>query len=243
MKATKDNFSVSQLKELYDEVELAILFDWLEIDRPTELCHIDIVSESSTPGHRASAVRLITDMEGAYGDNALSNAVARLALSRIQGKLPQWAAVHADGKVDLARSYSPKRQAKVILFPRFLFEINWADSGPGYSWPEAYHVVYLPGFNRYVVTASQDSPDVHGYTDEAIGWFPADEAVDTGVRLQIIEWWQGQADGWDQHRWTYLFQVGDIDAETAEAWANQVWDPESGEPLPGPNYFCQRLTD
>jgi len=160
----------------------------------------------------------------------VTNAIARLVLSKIQGRLPQWALVHADGKVDLERCYTPKRLAKVDLMPRFLFEINWADSGPCFSWPESYHVAYLPGFYQYVVTASQDSPEMHGYTDEAIGHFQADEPVDEGCHRVIVDWWEGQADGWEQQRWAYLFQTGEVDADTAAFWADEVWDSDTGEP-------------
>ncbi|MET0084847.1 MAG: hypothetical protein ABW079_17730 [Sedimenticola sp.] len=236
------NCSVSQLKELYDEEELAILFDWLGSQRPAELRDIDIQSRSGTTDQADEGIRLIPRMSGDYGVNTLSNAVARLALSKIQGELPQWAAIHANGQVEFARAATPKRHAKVDLMPRFLFEINWADTAPGFSWPEAYYLVYLPGFDCYVVTASQDSDEMHGYTDEAIGWFPAKVPVEEGVRRQIIAWWQGQADGWGQFQWEYLFRTGDVDTETAEAWANEVWDPDSGEPLPAPG-ACDGLTD
>jgi hypothetical protein len=231
MNAKTEKTSLPLLNDLYDEVELAILFDWLEIERPATLRTINIESESDSLEQTTGAIRLTVDVFGTYGEYAVSNAVARQILSGIQRKLPQWAAVYADGRVDLARSYTPKRLAKVDLLPRFLFEINWADSGPGFSWPEAYHVTYLPGFNRYVVTASQDSPDAYGYTDEAIGHFPVDEAISEGIRRVFTAWWKGQADGWDQHRWAYLFLTGDVDEETAASWADQIWDSESGEPL------------
>jgi hypothetical protein len=113
--------------------------------------------------------------------------------------------------------------------PRFLFEINWGDSGPGFSWPEAYHLAWLPGFDRYLVTASQDSPDRYGYTDVAIGHFPADQDLMEGVEQVIVGNWQHWAEEGYQHRWAYLFGTGEVDAETAEAWADEVWDPESDD--------------
>ncbi|MCP3877669.1 MAG: hypothetical protein GY701_04645 [Sulfitobacter sp.] len=231
MKTKREDISYSQLNAIYDEVELAILYDWMGIARPSALRGVDIESESDGVEQTLGAIHLIHDMFGEYGNNAVSNAVARLVLSEVQGRLPQWAAVHADGRVDLARTYTPKRRAKVDLLPRFLFEINWADSGPGFNWPEAYNVAYLPGFDCYVVTASQDSPEVHGYTDEAIGHFPADEAVLEGVHRMIFNWWKGQAAECQQHRWAYLFNIGDVSEDEAKSWADEIWDPESGEPL------------
>ena len=223
--------TLEQLEGLYDRTELAILFDWLGIERLPELRDIDIAPDNGEGDSEGGCIRLVCNMEGEYGDFTLANGVARLVLSRIQGRLPQWALVHSDGQVDLARAYSPRRQAKVDLMPRFLFEINWADSGPGYSWPEAYHVAYLPGFDCHVVTASQDSPDAHGYTDEAIGHFPVQMPLQEGVHRVIHDWWRGHAGGWDQHCWAYLLAEGIVDGTTAQAWANEIWDSETGEPL------------
>lgn len=182
---------MAQLRDLYDDIELAMLFDWLEVARPGSLRDIDIVADADSCDDNTGSVGLLADGDGRYGENALSNAIARLVLSGIQDRLPQWAAVYGDGRVELARAYTPKRRAKIGVLPRFLFEINWADSGPGFSWPESYHVAYLPGFDRYLVTASQDSLEMHGYTDAAIGHFPFTEAVAAGVHRVIVDWWQG----------------------------------------------------
>ena len=232
MTTSSNNLSLSQLQALYDDVELAILFDWLKLERPVQLRSINIESESDDADQDAGAIRLMLNAEaGYYSDFAVSNAVARLVLSKIQERLPQWAVGNKEGGLDFARSYTPKRQAKVDLLPQFQFMINWADSGPGYSWPESYYVAYLPGFNIHVVTASQDSPEVHGYTDEAIGHFPATESVPNGVHKVIIDWWQWQADEWGQNCWQNLFYMGDVDMETAMSWATEVWDIDTGEPL------------
>ena len=230
MSTKTDDVPLSQLKTLYDDIELAILFDWLELVRPRALAGIDIECESANSEHPIGAIRLIDDMYHQFGQWALSNAVARLVLSEIQQRLPQWGCAEADGQVALARTYRAPRKAKVEVLPRFLFMINWADSGPGFSWPESYYVAYLPGFDRYVVTASQDSPDAHGYTDEAIGHFPTHEAIEDGVHRVIVDWWQYQANKWDQRRWAYLFDSGVIDGETAGSWTAEVWNPETDEP-------------
>lgn len=231
MKLSEVTGSFERLSAIYDPTELAILFDWLGTERPEQLQDIDIAPTCGINEIGEGRIRLVFDMDGGKGEHALDNAVARLVLSGIQDRLPQWAVVYADGRVDLARAYTPRRQAKIDLLPRFLFEINWADSGPGYSWPEAYHVVYLPGFGRYVVTASQDSPDIHGYTDEAIGHFPETESVEAGVYRVIFEWWKGQASGWDQLCWAYLLSEGEVSRATAESWADEIWDPHTGQPL------------
>ena len=223
---------LQQLLQIYDEVELAIVFDWFGLARPPVLNAVDLklYGENEFPEEAAGRVRLMRSDGGFSDQNSLSNAVARLLLSEIQGRLPQWGVAHGDGTVNLARAYAPRRDATIDFMPRFLFEINWADSGPGFSWPEAYHVTYVPGFDRYVVTASQDSPDMHGYTDEAIGHFAPEEGQEDGAGRVIRAWWQRQADD-GQPGWAYLFNVGEINADTAQRWADEVWDPETGEPL------------
>jgi len=45
-----------------------------------------------------------------------------------------------------------------------------------------------PGIDRFVVIASQDSPEIHSYTDEAIGHFDPDESVLDGAHRTIADW-------------------------------------------------------
>lgn len=148
--------NVEHLLQLYDPGELAILCDWLEIPRPEQIRGLEHewLPYASNGEGSPGPIRLMCNADG--GEDravALSNAVARLALSSIQGRLPQWAAVYESGRVDLGRKYSPRRSAGVEPMPRFLFGINWADSGPGFSWPEDYYATWLPGFDCFVVTA------------------------------------------------------------------------------------------
>jgi hypothetical protein len=231
VKILDNNINLSHLKSLYDDVELAILFDWLRVKRPISLSGINLEKVSEEANQGDTPIRLIRDLSGQYSNFAVSNAVARLVLSEVQGRLPQWVEVYEDGRALFGRTYTTKRQAKVNLLPRFQFMINWADSGPGYSWPESYFTGYLPGFDLYVVTASQDSPDMHGYTDEAIGYFPADVSISEGVHKVVVDWWQWLANECTQYIWESLFETGEVDAATAKSWALEVWDADTGEPL------------
>ena len=166
------------------------------------------------------------------GDNhAIENAVARIALQEIQDRLPQWAAVYPDGEEILGRKVKAKTDLPArtdITVPLFLFEINWADSGPGYSWPESYHVTWIPYYDAFVVTASNDCAEVFGYPDYAIGHF-REGSIDAEVRKIIAGHWRDLA-GKRQSRWAYLFSTGSVDADQAESWADEVWK-ECGEPL------------
>jgi hypothetical protein len=61
------------------------------------------------------------------------------------------------GTVNLNRKeYKRHKDARLAFNPQLVCTINWADSGPGFSWPESYHVTYLPGFDKFVITASTD---------------------------------------------------------------------------------------
>jgi hypothetical protein len=119
--------------------------------------------------------------------------------------------------------------ARLKFDPRHICTVNWADSGPGFSWPEAYHLTYLPGFDKFVVTASRDGPDAWGCSDHAIG--VADGGLDPveAAKEVVIGQWRYQFDNWEQSRWAYLLGEGLIDKATASCWADEVWATEPNE--------------
>jgi hypothetical protein len=163
----------------------------------------------------------------------LEIAVAQILLHGSQKRLPQWGCVNGDGKVVQGRKnlQRPQGAEPITLHPQLLLCVNWADSGPGFSWPEAYHITKIPGFDQYIFTASRDSPDAWGCTDHAIGFCDASVAVKEAASAIIIRYWLKQASGWDQARWAYLFDEGLISGKEADSWANEVWgDPEELSP-------------
>jgi hypothetical protein len=97
------------------------------------------------------------------------------------------------------------------------------------SWSEAYHIFRVPGFGRYVVTASCDSADACGCTDNAIGHCPMDVPPTEADRTLVQAWWKMQVDGWDQARWAYLFDTGLVGRDEAARWADEVWPPGMDE--------------
>jgi hypothetical protein len=210
---------------LFHPLEHAILCAWL--GRPAPACARDIDIHAITDGPVDGPITLNSDTYGKQSDLALSNAVARLVLDGIQGRLPQWALVWPD-KVVLGRETTPKRPRSIDLLPQLLFEINWADSGPGYSWPERYSLTYVPVYDVYVVTASNDSTDLYGYTDRALGWFEAAVPVEEGAKSIILGDWQRQA-GYGQEHWEAFWDAGLVDLATAYAWAAEAWPEEELE--------------
>lgn len=160
----------------------------------------------------------------------ISVAVAQILLNPIQDSLPNYGVFNRDGKVVLGRLRKNRsKDARLNFNPQHVCTINWADSAPGLCWPEAYHVTYLPGFNKYIVTASRDGNDTFGCADNAIGYTDSDLSPEEAARSIIVPYWEGQVYDWDQGRWVYLFNEGLIDSHTANTWADEVWPDTAPE--------------
>ena len=129
----------------------------------------------------------------------LQIAVAQILLHGVQDSLPQWAAIGRDADLLLNRRRHRSHARGILPFhPHRLFSINWATSGPGYDWPEEHRVTYLPGFNKYIFTASRDGDDAFGCADHAIGVADGGEDVRDAARRIITTYWRTQVHGWDK---------------------------------------------
>jgi hypothetical protein len=156
-------------------------------------------------------------------------ALGGIVLERVQENLPQYASFRemksGETHVTWGREIKARwAHRKVEIVPRHLFTINWANSGPGISWPVAYHVTYLPIYDAHVVTESADCPDVFGYCDFAIGHFKPGGT--TSAADIVKQDWQWSLDTWDQTRWEELFWPGLISIGEAERMADEVWADE-----------------
>lgn len=188
-------------------------------------CYVEGTTEPENAKAFYDATGVPTDAE----PTRLAIAVAQILLHHIQEALPQWASVSSD-RVSVSRLAHRRHQdARLIFSPRLVCTINWADSGPGFSWPEAYYVTYLPGFDKFVVTASRDGPDMLGCEDHAIGVADGSLSPADAAKKVIIEYWRSQSASADQERWAYLFDEGLIDDQTAHAWADEIWPGENDE--------------
>jgi hypothetical protein len=203
--------------DLFTPDEHAVLSKWFGRKPPACAKGID--------PHDA-ADRLGFEKETTDYRSRIDAAAAYIVVERAEDRLPQWAGISNAGEVLLARKYRAKGgipDRTVLLQPRHLFTINWADSGPGYSWPVAYYLTWLPQYDRYVVTASADSPDAFGYCDFALGEFGIKTPVKEGAKEIICSDWFDQMVDLDQQRWAYLFDTDLISEAEAEAWADEVW--------------------
>ena len=156
-------------------------------------------------------------------DRAASNLVARLVLGGIQSRLPDGAVVARDGRVTRTRKPIGRRKAAIAPLPMLLFAINWADTAPGLSWPEAYHLGFLPVFDRWVLLVSRDSTDIDGYCDGLLAHFgPLADPV-----AAVVAWleadWRMQSHSYDQQRWAYILEAGRLSEGEVEALADRVW--------------------
>jgi hypothetical protein len=220
-----EGFSMSSIREsavdLFTSDEHAVLAQWFGVEPPN--CAKDIVMEDA-----AKRLGFVKE-PGHY--RRIDAAAAFIVVESVEKRLPQWAAVREDSVI-LARKHRDETTVPdrtVLLQPRHLFTINWADSGPGFSWPVAYYVTWLPYYDRFVVTASADCPDAFGYCDFALDAFGIDTPLKESAKKIICEDWTGQNLEWEQQRWVYLFNTGLISEPEANAWADEVWPGEPDE--------------
>lgn len=150
-------------------------------------------------------------------------AVARLLLGGIQRALPAWSTVF-DGRIVSARPVYPTRLDGAPVFePTHLATINWADSGPGFSWPEAYHVTTVPELGMHVVTASRDSEDLMGCTDHALGWVSIDVSPLEAATALMRANWLRQAGECEQQAWESAIEEGLLGESELLMLRDEVW--------------------
>jgi hypothetical protein len=208
--------------DLFTEDEHGVIAAWLSTKPLCELGQDWSLDDA--------LMRLGFDMEASERSREQA-AVASIVLEGIQDQLPRWGSYRQtdDGEthVTLGRDIQERRAPrKVELVPQYLMTINWADSGPGFSWPVAYHVTWLPLYDRFVVTESADSPDMYGYCDFAIAHFAqTDDHIGEAAR-QIVAEWQHVYNSFEQSRWANLFWEGLISNQQAEKMADEVWPDE-----------------
>lgn len=133
---------------------------------------------------------------------AIDNAVARIALAPVRKNLPTWGGLGKDGAFHSRQSENesilPERGYRSD--PVHVLSINWASSGPSYSWPLKYYISWIPYYERYVVTVSYDSPEVEGYLDLAIGDLSEGASVEKELKSVIVRHWDRDSmylQGWE----------------------------------------------
>jgi len=210
---------------LFSEAEDVILSAWLEEE------------ETRTSGVNHEAVnRALAELgmpEEGYDDllGRLEVAVARILLENDEHRLPNWWCTEEDGTaVSGRRLRTPeeKPERKVAPHSLHILTINLADSGPGFSWPEEYRLVWVPGYERFVVTIADDSGLTPGCSDAALAVFehePYGLIDKIGEALKFR--WSFIA-SFGQGEWACCFGEGLVSEAQALAWRAEVW-PDSTE--------------
>ncbi len=138
---------------------------------------------------------------------------------------PKWGLYTPGHGVTLSIPLQSYPVRKVNSKPLHLFSMNWADSGPGFSWPEVYYVKRLPYNDRFVVTVSADSKDFCGFEDLPLGSFKGGpkKGVDLQeIRVSTLNYWiEHYNSGYEA--WEELSRVGAIKNTTPYAWRSRVW--------------------
>ena len=225
----------NEISKFYSKREINLIAEYLgrkttlhpDLLEPNALNPVDENWDESTKGiaiqEGASYASLSPD------EYALDNAIARICLSIVQDQLPQFAAFK-DNEVKLGRNIKDLHELpERVLLPVHLFTINWANTAPGLSWPETYYVTQLPEWGVHIVTASQDSDEIYGYEDFAIGWVDDKTSSLHGARKVLINYWKNLRDEFGQERWEELLDIsfGDPESWTDEVWPEQRLNNES----------------
>jgi hypothetical protein len=191
---------------LFTRSEHRILSSWLRV-HPNESKE-SLGRDYPSYWDEEELARKIAGCEGE--DRCVEAAVATILLRSIEYRLPNWGTWSPETGVLTARTRRPRTDSrKLHLVPKHLFTINWASSGPGYSWPVEYNLCWVPLYEKYVVTVSADSPEgLAGYTDLALGSFGRDRDVKDRVGAIVVGDWYGQFMEWNQAQWKYVAGTG-----------------------------------
>ena len=180
----------------------------------------EIFSNDSTFDEEANGIICRSSTETDDLQKALANAVARIALSPIRSKLPKWASV-SNSEVYHTRQEDIESKLPARGFrsqPILALTLNWADSGPGQSWPLDYYVTWIPHYDNYVVTVSYDDVVVEGYLDLAIGTLPERARVEVELKKVIQDHWKKTAEY--LHGWQECWNKGIV--KDPWAWRNEI---------------------
>ena len=231
-KKPKGRQETRTLVEYFHPREHAILAEYFELKKklPKEAREIDPYEIIPKDAVWDEGKQGIVCRPGSRGEDcpseALGNAVARIALAPIRTSLPVWG-TYADGEVYHTRLQENAGKLPLRGFhsePVLALAINWANTAPGYSWPESYYVSWIPYYDRYLVTASLDSPLNEGYLDLAIGCLP-DKATVEGDLKEVIQgrWYDlfPYVQGWEE-----CWNEGIV--EDPWAWRSELWPDEEG---------------
>jgi hypothetical protein len=157
----------------------------------------------------------------------LDAAVGQILLRDIVGRLPRlnnWRGCR--GRSSARAEKHRSKSGSLHFAPQHLFTIVWPSQTLALTGPVAYFRVWVPGFNRFVVTASEPTDGPHGYCDFALGSF-ANVPEWQGLAGQIIhsDWLTQFGFWWCKHR-AEVSASGIVSVELADQLAERAWVTE-----------------
>lgn len=121
------------------------------------------------------------------------------------------------------RSRYAGQHRQLNLAPQHLFTITWPSQTPALRGPVAYHRVWMPIFDRFVLTASEPTDAPHGYCDFALGSFAEIPDWPALAGEIIYNDWRTQFGFWSCRHRPEVSATGIIAFDLADAWADQAW--------------------
>ena len=195
---------------IYDDAERRLLDIWFA-GKPTDEAAVAWLAAEGFEEPPSRPYKVIDAWVGSF------------AVRHIQDRLPNCGISYREGEIILTRTRRKVRSQKVMGLVRHLFGINWADSGPGFSWPADYNLVWFPGYERFVLTYSADSPDALGYCDLAIGSIAPSADWKESVHQLLVADWGKQWWFNEQAPWQALLAAGSVSEEEALRWRKEAW--------------------
>ena len=154
-----------------------------------------------------------------------SIAVAQILIRNIQSKLPNSGIVDEYGSLTLTRNIDKKNKlspSKIAFIPRLIFSINWADTGPGISWPEQYRITYVPDYEEYIITASSDIQDYYYGISGDIALGVSGDTIED-MKSVIIGHWNELKLEHEQLGFAEILQEGLVQKNEINKWKEETW--------------------
>lgn len=114
----------------------------------------------------------------------------------------------------------------VLMLPRHALTVFWTDQIVG---SDDYSLVWVPGFRRFVVTATGNQRN-YGYPQFAIGHFEPTSQLRDAVGKVLRGWWRSQAAAGRQ-RWQGCESSALVPEAHAAGWRELAWLQSAATPM------------
>lgn len=222
----RDPHAERQVASPYTPVEHLVISSWLARTKKLRLRSLSDVSVEQRPLADALASLGLAREPKQY--DRLDAAVGQIMLRHIVRRLPRLESGGDCRDRASARARDPSHATcgRLLFAPQHLFTVVWTSQTPDLAGPVAYFRVWVPVFDRFVVTASEPTDGPHGYCDFALGSF-ASVAEWQGLAGQIIynDWLTQFAFLCCKHR-AEVLASGIVSVEFADQLAERAWVTE-----------------